>query len=269
MDASILKVIQNGYNRIWKSKTHGNTIEIITPVYTTNDLFVSVFITERDGKFIVTDGGWIDSGYYDVVNNEDLSYKRLFSFYQLQFDIKETTSVDNKYYYKTADTKELIINCILDVSTFISSVVSASFINFENKRDNLDYKRFGNESNTFLSSIIPKITLLHNQPVDSDHTQVKFNTIIPYFNQVTLINNVSGTTDYFFTNSIARSNMKFMWINKNIDLSSIRKRITIVNDFAEGYNEKKIVPFLDLSFQTAQTEIILWSQKEELRKLVV
>ena len=46
-------------------RMRGDTLEVITPFATTNDKFVSVFISERKNGYVVTDGGWITNGIYD------------------------------------------------------------------------------------------------------------------------------------------------------------------------------------------------------------
>ena len=66
--------IIKAFSSLWSFKKRGNSIEIVTPVSTTNDVFVSVFLTMRGDEYIVTDGGWIDAGVYDIdeVNNSQL-----------------------------------------------------------------------------------------------------------------------------------------------------------------------------------------------------
>ena len=61
----IIKIIIASFSSLWKVKKYGKTIEIITPFFTTNDCFVSVFLTEREGYYIITDGGWISENYYN------------------------------------------------------------------------------------------------------------------------------------------------------------------------------------------------------------
>ena len=40
----IIKIIIASFSSLWKVKKYGKTIEIITPFFTTNDCFVSVFL---------------------------------------------------------------------------------------------------------------------------------------------------------------------------------------------------------------------------------
>ena len=70
----IFNIIIHAFNALWNIKHYKNTIEIITPSFTTNDCFISVFITERNGRFIITDGGWISENYYNNSFDNDDEY---------------------------------------------------------------------------------------------------------------------------------------------------------------------------------------------------
>ena len=57
--------IKNSYNLLWHVKVLGESLEIVTPTVTTNNAFVSVYVTKRGDNYVVTDGGWISAGYYE------------------------------------------------------------------------------------------------------------------------------------------------------------------------------------------------------------
>lgn len=65
----VFGTIVKAYQSLWRFKDYGTTLEIITPVATVNNMFVSVFITKRGDDYIATDGGWIDSGLYECEIN--------------------------------------------------------------------------------------------------------------------------------------------------------------------------------------------------------
>ena len=53
----IIEEIIKAFSSLWKIKQRGDSIEIITPVTTSNDSFVSFFLTRRGDEYVVTDGG--------------------------------------------------------------------------------------------------------------------------------------------------------------------------------------------------------------------
>ena len=73
----IFDIIKETFNSLWSVKKYGKTIEIVTPLFTTNDCFVSVFLTEREGYYIITDGGWISENYYNNFFDSELTKQNL------------------------------------------------------------------------------------------------------------------------------------------------------------------------------------------------
>lgn len=98
----IFDLVRNAFHSLWKVKHYGNTIEIVTPSFTTNDCFVSVFLTEKDGRYIVTDNGWVNDNYYNSqFDNDDEAYLKLFTYYKDKYAIKELEAKNKIYYYKS------------------------------------------------------------------------------------------------------------------------------------------------------------------------
>ena len=121
----LIEYIIKSYNSLWKIKKHGNTFEIITPIATTSNIFVSVFLTRRGDDFIVTDGGWIDSGMYECeANSDDIYYFKLFQYYLEDYEIDILEHAGYHYYYKKIEKAELVPNIVYDLSSFINAETS-------------------------------------------------------------------------------------------------------------------------------------------------
>ena len=61
----IFEIVRTAFNSLWKMRMRGDTLEIITPFATTNDKFVSIFVSIRKNGYVVNDGGWLANGFYD------------------------------------------------------------------------------------------------------------------------------------------------------------------------------------------------------------
>ena len=73
--------IKKAYDSLWRVRVLGESLEIVTPMVTANDFFVTVFVTKRGGEYIVTDGGWISSGNYDCeIDFSQKTYQKLFQY---------------------------------------------------------------------------------------------------------------------------------------------------------------------------------------------
>lgn len=69
-------------------------------------------------------------------------------------------------------------------------------------------------------------------------------------------------------NNNIKTNMNFEIIEKLGMTDFIDKKIALVNDMASGYKMDKIAPYLEFMSGKSQLEIVLWSDKNRIMKLV-
>ena len=269
METDILKNIVEVYSRLWSFRERGDTVEIITPCSTTNDSFVSVFLTQRENEFIITDGGWISEKYYNVlIDLEDDHFNRLYEYYLTQYSISTLEAKERIFYYKKTNNQLLIPNLVYEVSNFISIIISSSFIQFESKKEKDSIKRFRRNADNFIASFKNKDQVKFGQSIHEKYSRVKFNAVIRNNDRLSLINYITGTTDYNFINSIGKTNMNFEIIDKSGMTDFIDKKIALINNMASGYKIDKIAPYLEFMGGKTQFEIVLWSEKEKIKELI-
>lgn len=155
----------------------------------------------------------------------------------------------------------------MELSIFISTVVSSSFIEFQDNKDKELRHRFRTNVNTFLTDNFDKDEIRLGTYVSDNYKDIRFNAIIKRDDRFTLYNYVTGTTDFYFKGSLGRSNMNFQLINKTPLKRKIHKRITVINNSASGYNWEKLRQYLELVPEQTQSEIINWSEKDMLLKV--
>lgn len=114
--------IKTAFGGLWQTKERGNSLEIITPYATTNNRFVSVFISKQGDEYVVSDGGWLHSGVYDVSINEEPCFLKVFFHYQNSFDIKQITSPEGtEYFYLKTSNPIDIPSKLFDLCLFIQN----------------------------------------------------------------------------------------------------------------------------------------------------
>ena len=155
----------------------------------------------------------------------------------------------------------------MELSIFISTVVSSSFIEFQDNKDKELRHRFRTNVNAFLTDNFDKDEIRLGTYVSDNYKDIRFNAIIKRDDRFTLYNYVTGTTDFYFKGSLGRSNMNFQLINKTPLKRKIHKRITVINNSASGYNWEKLRQYLELVPEQTQSEIINWSEKDMLLKV--
>ena len=265
---NIIEYIIHSYNSLWKIKKHGNTVEVITPVATTNNFFVSVFLTKREDEYIVTDGGWIDSGIYECKTGfEDVYYYKLFQYYLEDYEIQQLQSKGHIYYYKKISNVKLVPNLVYDLSNFINAVVSASFISFEEKKEKEHIGRFRREANRFIRNLVSEKNLKTNSYIHESISSIKFNAVVFRKNRMTLINYVTGSNDTNFILSLGRSNLSYDAIENHSINKLVTNKITLLDDTTRTYESPKVQPLLKTVEHKEGRLCTPWSAKKVLEEI--
>lgn len=265
----IINDIIKSFNSLWKIKYHGRTVEVITPMSTINNSFVSVFISQKDNYYIVSDGGWIDDETYETVayNLNEKSFEannRLFEFYLEQYNIKQTIK-PKKLYYKVTDDSRFVPNLVYDLSNFISIVISSSFISFEDKIERDNKVRFSTEASKYIKSIISKNKVKINASVDpgnKDLNGIRFSAIIHSQTKMIPVSYITGSKDLYFKNAIGVANTQFQTIQDYPIKDFILKYVAIIDDTADGYGKFKNSAFLHTL--SRNSKIVEWTNKAEI-----
>lgn len=264
----IFEIIKSAYQSLWKIKNHGNTIELITPMVTTNDMFVSVFITRRGDDFVVTDGGWIRAGIYECELDVDGTvFNRVFDYYLNSFDIHETSTKHQVFYYKKINDIDFLPNVVFDVSNFISSVVSAANIQF--KADKVE-NSFKKRARTFLNGVYNEETFEYDHPVN-EQLGVKFSAISHLDGRQQLINFVSGSTSTYFTNSLCRSMTNFEMIRPLRESLHVNKMITLIDDSQKHVvNTPQVTTYMQhlYGLRDKENKVVLWQSIDNLKEVL-
>ena len=234
---------------------------------------MSVFISNKDGYYVVSDGGWIADETYETIayNPKDKNFEannRLFEFYLEQHKIKQTIK-PRILYYKTTDNKEFIPNLVYDLSNFISIVVSSSFISFEDKDERENKRRFSMEVSSYLKSIISKDKVKINASVDPNNKElnsIKFSAIVLSNTKMIPVSYITGSKDIYFRNAIGVANAQFQAIQDYPIEDFILRKVAIVDSAAEGYNKYKNSAFL--SALSKNSNIVDWADKNEVSKIL-
>jgi len=268
--AEIFEDVKKSFHGIWQTKERGNSLEIITPYATTNNRFISIFLTKQGNEFIISDGGWIKSGVYDVVPGEDSCFLKVFYHYQNSFNIKEIESKEGvTYFYLKALNIIDIPSRIFDLSLFIQNIVSVSEIDFESKIEKETRELFVSKANDYLKSFINTEKIKFNKHLDPNRKEIKFNAIFyKTQNELTLVNYVTGSSLSYFSNSIFKANTLYEMADETIYKDYIHDKITVVDTNAPGYVPQKMTHYLSHLENHTGSKMVKWNQREKLKVLL-
>jgi len=262
--------IKKSFCGLWQTKERGNSLEIITPYATTNNRFISVFLMKQGSEFIISDGGWINLGVYDVTPCEDLSFLKIFYHYQNAFNVQEIDSKEGTTFFYVKATNEIDIpSKIFDLSLFIQNIVSISEINFENKVEKETRELFVSKANDYLKSILNTDKIKFNSNLDPNRKEIKFNAI--YYktqNELTLVNYVTGSSLTYFSNSIFKANTLYEMAEETAYNQYIHDKVTVIDTDAVGYVPQKIGHFLLHLENHTKSKIVDWNKRENLKVIL-
>jgi len=266
----VLNDIRSSFGGLWLTKQRGNSLEIITPYATTNNKFISLFITEQGDDFFITDGGWINSGMYDVLpKDEDTTYLKIFEHFKMSFDVKEIDSQGVTFYYVKANKYIDIPSRVLGFSTFVQNIVSISEIDFETKTEKETKHRFYSKATNYLKLYDQEEKLKFNKFLLDEKKELKFNAIFSNSaGSITLINYITGSTDSYFASNIFKTNTLFEMADSSKYKRHIKNKLSLIDNNAAGYLHRSTKGYLFHLKNHTGSEIIDWSEKERIKEFL-
>lgn len=265
----IFEIVRTAFNSLWKMRMRGDTLEIITPFATTNDKFVSIFVSIRKNGYVVNDGGWLANGFYDcdlpLLND---IYIRVLNYYMAEYKVKCVDASPNIFYYKITTEERLVPNLVFDLAAFIKEAVSSSFINYEDNKEIEVSKRFSGLANSFFRELIPSQYLKINHYVSENLRGIRFNTVLSLHNRYTLISYVTGSRDNYYILSLSKANTQYDFIESDAINRLVSKKIVLLDDTVKSYSSEKVVPFMKVILSKTDRDNVTWKERNRLKELV-
>lgn len=265
---SIYKDIIASFGELWRCKERDTSLEIITPYATTSRKFISVFLTERDGSYIVSDGGWISEGIYDNPFDRSINcFEKIFLHYQEAFSIKQVKNLSGQeVFYKSAINQISIPSLIFDMSNFISTIISISCVEFSDKDNEIEHN-FTRSAKEYIEKFHPRKDWYFNEYVDSKK-EVRVNAILrKENNKLVLLNFITGSNYNYFRSNIGKTNIVFELADKTDQGQFIEQKVALLDTYAKGYRPEHWSIWLNHLLANTNSKKIEWSQKEELEKI--
>ena len=269
--------IKRSFGGLWQTKQRGNSLEIITPYATTNNKFVSVFLSKQGNDYVVSDGGWLNSGIYEVTVNKETCFLKILEHFKNSFEIKQIQSTERiMYYYLKISNPIDIPSKLFDLTLFIQNIVSISEIAFEEKEEKETKEKFVSKANEYLKSFADEEKLKLNAPLYPEKKDIKFNAI--YRNtptSISLVNYVTGNSNAYFTSSVSKANLFFEMVDDRLNPDKgqffknevkVKAKVSFIDTHENESVSKKRLPFLHHLESHTGSALVYWNEKEKLKK---
>jgi len=272
INCHITEAIQKDFSSLWKCKHRGNTVEISTPYLLPDSTLFTLFITERDKKIIIHDGGSISEIVSEYCPLPDDEIKASLDGFSAQYEIKQTVGADKeKIFFKACDKSKLISSAAFDLASFAMTATNVLIAKSIDEPDVEPDKRFQRDADAFIKSAI------HNTGLEFKRRQeipqfpgIKFSATINRSNRIWIVSYVTGSDLTYFRRSVAETNMNFdhVWKSRQSIKDHIGRTIPLLNTNAIGYQPEKLKWQLDMLKTTAGGTLLPWSNKDSLLNLI-
>ena len=264
----LLNDIITAYSSLWSFKKRGNSIEIVTPVSTTNDVFVSVFLTMRGDEYVVTDGGWIDAGVYDIDEVNNIQFESIISHYKSAYGIISLRAKELTYFYKKTCNPVFVPNFVFDVSSFVGGIVNSSLAEVSRSADK-KYNIFAREARKFLIQNVPEELILPKHYLKARFPSLNFGAAIKTGNHISLFNFSSGSCDSYYVNSLCKSKASFEIVHNDDREGLFKNKIILLDDTSTHIRSRKVGIYVDLIRQQGICGLTTWSDRMSLLRNIV
>lgn len=233
---------------------------------TTNDSFVSVFVTQRGDDYVVTDGGWVSAGYYecelDVMGS---AYKKLFHYYLDNYHILQTVGHGRTLFYKKVRDKYMVVNAVFELSNFVSAIVSGSNIQFQADKKESGFRRTVRD---FLTSEFDAAAFKFNEKLTPSST-IEYGAISHFSGHIQLLNIVTGSNSGYYRDSLCRSNIFFNAARIYRERMKINKTVALLDDTTTSvYKSPQVQELISLSRRDEDNILLPWSEKAQLPRIL-
>lgn len=260
--------VRQCFDQLWSFKLRGtDTIEISTPYSTTTSKFVSIYVTERGGKYIVSDGGLLNSEAYESeIDYENQCLLKILYHFEAFYEVKRTQDKKGvKHYYKTTQKEHLIPNIVYEMAQFVSMCASAATVQFEDPKELEERNTFRTKASSFIHSNFQDENVRFRANLDKEEFRsVRFSAIIERRSRLNLVSFITGSNPANFISSIAKANINFEIAADSKYNQVIDNKVVLINDAAEGYIPAKLYKQLNVLQDHIGQEAVPWTQKERL-----
>lgn len=260
----LFSVIKSDFCNLFSYKQRGDTIEIITSICTVTNCYVSVFISQKNNEYIVSDGAWIFGRQYENELFEDIDKEivdKVTNQYIEHYEIKKIVHNHHQtYFYKKTDNIHLVSALVFEVAHFVAAIINAQSLSYLEVKEEAESRQFKKEVNDFFNANYSNDNIKFGSCIvdDSIPTTIKFNAIIRTNTMIHLVMYISGTNLSYFTNATCKAITNFEIVSKKRGNANYLTKTVIINNKCDGYQPEKTAEYLNHLTETTNSKPILY-----------
>jgi hypothetical protein len=270
INCHITERIQKDFNSLWKCKQRGNTVEISTPYLLPDSTLLSLFITERNKKTIVHDGGSISQIVSENCPFPDDEIKASLDGFSSKYGIKQCVDADKqKVFFKDCEKKSLISSIAFDLASFATTVTNVLVAASYDEPDIEPDERFQRNADSFIKASLPTGLTFKPRHEIQEVPGVKFSGVIKRSNRIWIVSYVTGSNLPYFLRSVAVTKMNFEHVWKLGRISNhIGRTIPLLNTDADGYKPAKLKWQIEMLKSSSKDDLVKWENRASIAGLL-
>jgi hypothetical protein len=261
---NFLGMLKGDFGALWHCKQLGNTIEITTPYLYPDNSFVSIFITKRSNRFVVSDAGHA-SEFFKSAKDDEPFFASLIAKARLVHNVSEYKQGDRTFYLKETKDIKLVSSIAFDVASFLVASSNAAELAIA-EDDSGDKNSFRARADKYIKPQITRgRTVKFNQKIP-EIKEATFSAVITEASKLLIVIYLTGSNLKYFQLSVANAIFNVESANHSSIHGHIKGIYPLVDDDALGYQPRHLNQRLGKLTAVAKSKVILWRQKEELTK---
>lgn len=259
-----LGMLKGDFSALWHCKQLGKTIEITTPYLYPDNSFVSIFITKRSNRFIVSDAGHV-SEFFKSAKDDEPFFASLIAKSRAVHDIKDFKQGERTFYFKETKDIKLVSSIAFDMANFLVASSNAAELALA-EEDSGDKNSFRARADKYIKPQITKgRSVKFNQKIE-EVQEATFSAVIKAPSKMWIVIYLTGSNLKYFQLSVSNAIFNVESANNSTIRPHIRGIYSLLNDDAVGYQPNHLNHRLGKLSAVTKSAVIPWRRKEELTK---
>jgi hypothetical protein len=260
-------MLKGDFGALWHCTQRGKSLEIITPYIYPDSSFVSVFITKRGNRFIVSDGAQV-SEFFQSAKGDEPFFASLIARSRVTHGVSEFQQGGRTFFYKETKDHKLISSIAFDVVNFLVGASNAAYLATA-EEDSQDKNSFRMRADTFIKHQITKRsgkTVSFNKKMP-EVKEATFSAVVTGAgSKLWLVIYLTGSNLKYFQLSVSNAivNVEFLKQSTIYKGNHVRSVIPFINDEAIGYQPSQLTQRLGRLSDLTGNHSIPWKRKEEI-----
>jgi hypothetical protein len=259
---NVMGMLKGDFGSLWKCRQAGNSLEITTSYLYPDNTFVVLYVTKRQKRFIVSDGGQA-SEFFQCAKDDEPFFASLIGRAKLRHDVLEHSKGTRRFYYKQATDFKLIGSMAFDMANFLVAATNAAVLSTA-EDDAMDKNSFKMRADKFIKPLIKRDRTVKFSDKLEEVKEATFSAVIKSKTQLWLVLYLTGSNAKYFQLSASNAIVNVELLKSSSIIHQVKQVIPFLDDEATGYQPNKLTQRLARLAELTKNQVISWRHKDEI-----